>query len=309
MNLQESIDLFLGEYRPTTRRSYRYPLIDMRNHLGPARPLTDVAPVDLVRYMQNVRNRESVQSPSTINKYIKTIRRFFNWAVDLKLLESSPASALKREKTPRLIDRDKAMTDEELDRLLDWAKWFPRKHALVLFLADTGCRAGGAAGVKVSALDVDNATAEVIEKGDKKRPVFYGHACARALRTWLIRRDGAAGEYVFSHHGEPISAAAVSQIIRRMCLACGIRSLGSHSFRHRKGYQLADKRIAVSIAATALGHEAVETTLNHYYPRDFERAARALRELSVPSTDADVIIPMEIKKEVEMRAPSRFKFC
>jgi hypothetical protein len=51
--------------------------------------------------------------------------------------------------------------------------------------------------------------------------------------------------------------------------------------RHRKGYQFADGRIAPSVAKTALGHENVLTTLQHYYPDDWERAKTSLEQLSL----------------------------
>ncbi|MCB0079217.1 MAG: hypothetical protein KDD73_17590, partial [Anaerolineales bacterium] len=41
---------------------------------------------------------------------------------------------------------------------------------------------------------------------------------------------------------------------------------------------LADARVAPSIAATALGHTSIQTTLDHYYPGDWESAEKALRE-------------------------------
>jgi integrase len=115
-----------------------------------------------------------------------------------------------------------------------------------------------------------------------------GEDCVNAIKQWLFKRT-LQSEYVFSRKRTPLQSAQVGQIVRRACLAAGVRSLGSHSLRHRKGHQLADSKIAPSIAATALGHSNVHVTLEHYYPADFESAEEALRELVTDTSKKTII--------------------
>lgn len=283
MLLHEAIDLFLDRYKPTTRESYAYCLSELANHIGLKRDVTDIKKADMVRFSNALYGRED-WAPATKQKNIKAVKAFFNWLVDMEFIDKNPAhKTLRRKKLQRSISRDKAMTDEELEKILDYAKWKPRDYALILFLADTGCRAGGAAGLKVDDLDLIKLEAVVTEKGDKTRRVAFGHTCAIAIRRWLLKRPLNAGDYVFSKSGEPILADNISLIVRRACKAVGVRSLGSHSLRHRKGHQLADARIAPSIAATALGHTDPAITVAHYYPSDWASARDALQELVVES--------------------------
>lgn len=290
MQLKEIAETFLNNYQnPGTRKAYASAISPMVQFLGPDRPVQLIQPVDLVQYAQHMSARNL--APATVRKNLKSIKTFFNWLVSLELLEKSPAAAVKVARLKRYVSRDKAMTDEELDHLLDYAKWKPRDYALILFLADTGCRAGGAANLRDEHLDLDTMTATVTEKGGKTRPAWYGERCRDALRVWLVMRIRGDG-YVFGHNGEKISPAAISQVVRRDCLGSRLRSLGSHSLRHRKGHQLADQHIAPSIAATALGHESVETTLQHYYPADYETASQVIRDASMreqQAADAKVI--------------------
>ena len=86
----------------------------------------------------------------------------------------------------------------------------------------------------------------------------------------------------------------VSLIIRRAAQLAGVRVLSSHSLRHRKGHQLADSRIAPSIAATVLGHSDVVITLQHYYPADWESAEQAMRELM--TDPAKLAVDPKVKK-------------
>lgn len=294
MKLTKAIELFLNEKLPVTKESYFYILRDMQNFLGPARPVDSIKPEHLVEYTNDVNSRN--YSPITVRRYTKTVKTFFNWVVNLELIDKSPARVLKLRKVSDYVPPEKAMTDDELAKLLDFAKWKPRDFALILFLADTGCRAGGASGLKLDDLDLPHCRATVTEKGDKTRPVAYGEACARAIGLWLIKRSRKAGCYLFSSTQSPVKPGNISQIVRRNCLKCGLRSLGSHSLRHRKGHQLADARIAPSVAATAMGHEDARITIEHYYPHDWERAEAALRELAQPVDQPKNIIELRKKK-------------
>lgn len=281
MMLRAAANLFLGQYdNPGTRRAYRDILRPLVAYLGPDRPIDRLQPVDVVEYQQSLRQKG--YADATVRKHTKGIKTFFNFLVRHELIDVSPARTIQARKLPTYISRDKAMTDDELERILDFVKWKPRDHALIRFLADTGCRAGGASKLRVQDLDLPNYRAVVIEKGSKTRPVAYGEACAQAIRIWLLQRPAEAGDFVFSSTDTPIKPDNISLIVRRACLEVGVRSLGSHSLRHRKGHQLADAKVAPSIAATALGHSDPTITLQHYYPADWESAEKELRKLALP---------------------------
>lgn len=290
MQLEAAIDLFLNGHIATTQQAYRYPLRSLQNHLGPARPIDAVSPALLVEYVQNVIDKKDC-SPATRQKHIKAIKVFFNWAVRLELIGKSPAKVIKGKRLIRAVNRNKAMSDDELNKLLEAVRFKPQVYAVIMFLADTGARRGGAVGLRMQDLDLEKMVAVITEKGEKTRNVAFGEKCADAIVQWLAYRQKhyqITDVYVFSRHGELMNANALSQMIRRACKAAGVRSLGSHSLRHRKGHQMADAKVAPSVAATALGHTDPMITLTYYYPADWESAEKALRALA---TNPDVEQP------------------
>lgn len=282
MQLKHAIELFQGEQRATTRASYEYVLNHMMGFVGPDRPVKLITTTDMLEYISTVKARDI--APATKVKYIKTVKTFFNWLVKTGYLEESPARAIRNINLPNYVQRDKAATDEEVARVLEYAKYKPRDYALILFMADTGCRRGGAAGLQIKDLLLDQQRAYVTEKGDITRMVAYGEECRHALERWLAIRIGDKGDYVFSRRGNQLNSPSISQVFRRACKDTGVRSLGGHSLRHRKGHQFADLRVAPSIAAIALGHSDPSITLKHYYPADFDRAESILRELAAKPT-------------------------
>lgn len=293
--LQKIIDLFLGEYKESTRRSYKSVLKRMRDFVGPSRTIDEIESHHLIEYMQSVDARPTVQSPATYNKHARTIRTFFNWCIKAGFIQPpSPARALKLHRQKKRIDRDKAMPEESYEQLLDFAKWTPRYHALVIFLGDTGCRIGGAAALRWSDIKFDERTAQVTEKGRPARPVYFGEDCAKALRRWKSQCTNLEGEHVFHKHGRRLTNDSLGQLFSRICTRANIGTYGPHSLRHRKGHQLADNKVAPSIAAKALGHQNIITTLEYYYPEDWKRVQEEMAKLAHKSEPSN-ILPLERK--------------
>jgi integrase/recombinase XerC len=297
LDLRGAINLFLNEQIATTRKSYFYNLRDLRAYLGDERPLTDITTEDMIRFSQHFRGKPGVKSPATYNKCIKTVRTFFNWCIKSKLMPPpSPAAAVKRMKQSQVVSRDKSMPNDTYLQLLDYAKWDPRAYALVLFLGDTGCRIGGAAGLRWGDVYFLDGSAVVTEKGTPERHVFFGDECSKALMQWQQRqREKRRGEFVFSVTGKRMTNDSLGQFFSRQCHAAQIGVWGPHSLRHRKGHQMADAKVAPTTAQLVLGHADVSTTLEHYYPRDWDRAHQVVKELSFQRTNLEPVNPRILK--------------
>jgi len=297
LTLARAVEKWLRTHIPTTRESYGKVMPVMVAFIGPDVPLVEVEPVAVLDCIAAVKERDL--SPATVNKHIITLKAFFNWAVDAGLLAESPARGVKRVKLPSRVDRSKAMPDEVLAQVLDCARWKKRKRdfALILFLADTGARIGGAAGLRVNDVHLDEGRAYVIEKGNKRREVWFGERCADALRQWLDSRPKGAGAFVFSRDGRKIQGRHLAQAFRRAVKDAECGTWSPHSLRHRKAYQLADAKTPPSVAATALGHSSPTITMNHYYPQDADRAEKAVRGVVTPRRADD---PVNIVNAVDL---------
>lgn len=283
MQLKEAIELFLGQYKKITRRTYYYSLNPMAQEIGPARLVTEITELDLIRYTNKLKGNEDL-SPATVRKHIKSIKTFFNWLIARELVEKSVAAGVKNVTYDPYISRDKAMAEDDLQKLLTYMDRNQQLHirhrALVLFLADTGCRAGGAAGLRWADIDLTTGTAIVTEKGDKTRPAWFFELTTFALMDWRDSQERTQGEYVFSHRGGRITSASLQQLFRRLCQRAGIGSHGPHKMRHRKAHQMIDAGESVTDSAIAIGDEP-ETFMRHYAPRDFESARAAARRAAL----------------------------
>jgi len=286
MRLDEAVYLFLNTCnRQSTAAAYAKGLKVVIDQLGAGRSIHEITPRDLIQVHNYLRQKD--YAAATLRQRVGSVKIFFNWLKKMEITAENPARILKIKNPKRPQTREKAITDEELNLILDYVQYRSRRdYALFMFLADTGCRIGGAAKLREPDISWDKREATVTEKGDTIRQVRFGLETANVLRQFLLWRKATKGDYVFSDDGARMNPETLSQRVRRACYGLRkqgvpIRTISAHAFRHRKGHQFADERVNPSVAATALGHESVMTTLEHYYPDDWETAAEALDEFAL----------------------------
>lgn len=282
MFLSEAVTVFLNDCRTAaTRSNYEYVTKNLVQALGTLRPLDQILAIDIKIYDQQIAQRWP--NPGTLAHHRRVIRTFFNWCVKLELIRQSPARSIKVGRPSRAVAETKAMSDQELRQLLDYAKFDRYLHALILFVADTGCRAGGAATLRWCDINFTDHEAYVTEKGRAPRAVVFGASCAAALITYRDWVKVPAQRAVFATLRCPVpSSAVISKAIARACQKAGLRHMTAHALRHRKGHQLAASHTPPSLAAMILGHADIQMTMEVYYPRDWETAASYARNLTMP---------------------------
>jgi integrase/recombinase XerC len=297
VKFQQALTLFLQVDRAEqTRDTYRKFLNRLAAWAGPDRPLDRVHPEDLDAYVYEMRHRPTRYaghpkrpeengplSTTTLYKNVKMIKTFFRWCVARGYLEADPSRFLGNSRPVRPLGQGRAATDEELELLLAGAQFAPRDRAIVLLLAQSGCRAGEAARLRIQDLALGDGQAVVDGKGDKRRTIYFGLEAAAALRAWLAVRPPVSHVCVFTstRGGGPLSARSLSQVVRRLGARVGLeRSLGAHSLRHRVGQTFARQHVPVRVAQVYLGHARPEITFGYYQDVDEELLREAGRLLA-----------------------------
>ncbi|MFZ2488970.1 MAG: tyrosine-type recombinase/integrase [Anaerolineae bacterium] len=266
-----------------TAGDYRQKLGALLTFLGD-RDVATITVDELRRFVVGLRTRSSRYaghpardelagglSPASIAGYIRALKRLFAWLVEEGVTVSNPA---RRIKTPKIARGEpKAYHADDFPKLLEATAGDEpvqlRDRALLLFLADTGCRAGGAAGLRLGDLDFGGNTARVIEKGEKTRRVPFSEPTAAALQAWLAVRPQFEGNWLWVNMGRRglahLTADGIGEVLRRMKKRAGIEGpCNPHSFRHgfAREYLLAGGDLGT--LADLLGHSDVQVTWQHY---------------------------------------------
>lgn len=189
----------------------------------------------------------------------RTVRVFLRWYV----LECEPLEwrdPLRKVKMPK-ADEDplEPVSLETVRVLLDTCTrgkfTDERDRAILLFLLDTGVRAGEL--LALDKQDADILTGDVLirkSKSRKPRTVFIGRTARRALRAYLKLREDMARAMFVTDEGERLRMAGLRQVMVRRAKRAGVAVPPLHSFR--RAFTLAMWRAGIDLLTIArlLGH-------------------------------------------------------
>lgn len=263
-----------------TAGDYRQKLGALLVFLGDV-AIDQVTTNDLRRFVADLHSRESRWAehpnrpqtagglaPASVAGYVRSVKRLFHFLQDDGLLASNPAARLKGSKPQR--GEPKGVSREDLRRLLKATEGdapnLVRNHAMILFLADTGCRVGGLVGLSLAGLDLVNRTALLVEKGDKARRVPFSEVTGAALARWLVLRSE-GGDTVFCNldNGARLETQAVNQVLRRLAVTAKTTGpVNPHSFRHGFAREFIISGGDMGTLADILGHADIQTTWQSY---------------------------------------------
>jgi site-specific recombinase XerD len=224
----------------------------------------------------------------TVDSYIRSVRRVFNWAVDCRLIQSDDNLPKRLEKPHLGRGEPKAVSLADikaaLTLLAEKERWgleaaagIARDRAIILLLADSGCRAGELCSITHGRLDLADLRAMVYGKGKggaKPRLIFFGEKTAMAIRSWLYyhptwaEADDNTAVFVGlfgRHHGQPLSVNGVYQLLGRRAEEAGLKGrFHPHAFRHAAAREWLRNGADLSTVSQLLGHASVAVTDRHY---------------------------------------------
>lgn len=303
ISLGEAIQVFLSRYRKeTTHLAYQTDLNHLIHFIAPGVMLRTITGFDIDRTMGGFLKLETIQSVHTINKFIKTLHTFWNWAQKRGLIDDAKALKPDYFPVPENTVHERTMPNDHYNHLVSFysalATTYPIKYqrtlALMLFLGDTGTRREGLARLRWSDINFTENEATTLEKGDKRHDRPFGTATSQVMRQWQliqkVREDiSPYHAHVFSEDGHEMTGPAIAQYFRRRCAEAGINSpdakgYGPHSVRHNLGFRLQDAKVPDNLAAAVMGHD-VNTYRQHYAATDKTRVKAAALEVAFRYTN------------------------
>lgn len=270
-----------NEVAATTHRWYSGRINQFMAWYGYSRPITNITVQTIRAYRDHLVARKirwpnhkyrpsanSGLSQYTIHGHLRAIKRFFSWLVEEDILPANPSAKITihrnhGDKPP------KAITRRNLRKMIiTAANRSSRDLAILLFMADTGCRIGGLASLKLPDLDIDGRSAYVTEKGNKTRQVYFTSQIAyEAMDQWINDRPRCNHEYVFvaKKGKKPLKTTGIRQVIKSIALSAKVRGFANpHSFRHGKARELLREGADLATVSQILGHEGVAVTADFY---------------------------------------------
>jgi len=252
---------FQKDYSPNTIKAYRE---DIRQFLDFIRKkkISEINHRTLRNFLSFLKDND--YSPKSASRKIASLKSFFKFLTQKKLIKSNPAILLRSPKLPQKLPD--FLTFEEVNRVLQMVKgknWLSsRDKAILELLYSTGIRVGELTFLKLQDINFIEEVIKVKGKGRKERIVPIGKPALNALMEYLKRRPNKKEKSVFlNKFGKPLTARSVERMIKKCGKISGIATrVTPHTFRHTFATHLLDRGADLRSVQELLGHERITTT-------------------------------------------------
>ena len=212
-------------------------------------------------------------SNTTINNYVRYIRGFFAWLMDMEYLEKNPMKRIKL--LPHQRTGKGYLEDTEIRALLgvmDRERFAEYRDLLIfMILFDCGTRLGETLSIEIDQIDLMSRTITLPAdktKGRKERTVFFSQKTAKELRKWLkYKEQQCDSQYAFpiERSGERMQVRNYEANFRRYLKRTTItKHVTPHTLRNNFAKRCLLSGMDIYTLSRILGHSSVKVTEKAY---------------------------------------------
>lgn len=228
---------------------------------------------DICTYISHL-NLNSKLKDSTIRRKIITLKNYYNYLVDLNIIQSSPFLKLKFKfkhekqlpKTLSINDISKILACFEItpSTLTPFARrTFIRDAALIDLLISTGIRIGEAASITLNDIIIPERTLLIHGKGRKQRLVYISSSITWNRISTLVKECKKNGQqHLFiNRNGNPLTIHGIEDVYAKYTKKANIKVKSTpHYLRHTFATNLLANGADLRSVQEILGHASVATT-------------------------------------------------
>lgn len=249
-------------------------------------------------------------SPYTKVAYKQAIRNYCNWrGINADWISTRPP---KKKEIPELLTKD------DITTMIDSCK-NERDRAIISILADSGCRIGELASIRIKDVSFDKHGAVIHINGKtgsrRVRLIFSGPYLARWLDIHPHREDPTYALFVsfsnISRH-KPIDERALYQVVKRISKDTGInKRIYPHLFRHSRATELANHLTQAQMESHLgwIHGSNMSQTYIHLSGADVDNALLKMHGVEVPEDAKPKPLTSIICTRCQRVNPSNAKFC
>lgn len=225
--------------------------------------LTKKDVLEFLKYMDYLKYKNK-----TIARILSSLRNFYNFLVEQKLLETN---IFKRVRSPKVEKKLPNYLDIiEVEQIVDkFDKKTPKgiKCALIFeFIYSTGVRVSELANLKISDINFNERTVRIMGKGSKERIVYYGECLSDLLSLYLRESrpffETSKNDYlIINSRGNKISSSSIEKLLNDLLISvASAHQVSPHELRHTFATHLLDNGADLRTVQELLGHASLSTT-------------------------------------------------
>lgn len=195
------------------------------------------------------------------NRKIATLKSFFNWMYDEKIIDKNYADQLICPKVPKKIPHFISVDEvisvvKQLSEASQKDESSLSQYVLFVLLYGGGLRISEACNLKWKNIDLDSRKILVLGKGNKERYISLPQFCIDVL---IKHKDKEKTEFVFG--AEALSTRKGYEMIRQAGVSAALMSpLHPHSLRHSYATHMLASGANLRVLQSLLGHESLQAT-------------------------------------------------
>lgn len=214
-------------------------------------------------------------APSTVNRRLQALRKFYDLAVARGWASSNPAEKVSL-LDERVSERSRSLTQDDIEQLLaavrqSRSRQAARDLAVIQLLVGAGLKLGELTELRLEDvhLDAEQPYLDVRDaSGDLSRSVDLEVRVCDALRGYLTARKAAEGEdhFCVNRDGNALSTRSVQRLLRHYAHAAELDGLTTQALRYVYATRIYESSSDLKMVASYLGHRHLATTVRYLRP-------------------------------------------
>lgn len=216
----------------------------------------------LIRYREFLQTTLGLK-PSTVNRTLMSLKRYFAWIQKTQFIQADPASPIKF--VPKEASPPRHLSNEEEEALVAAvnAAGTLRDQTIITLLLHTGLRAQELCTLTRQQLHLGKrqGTLRIVGKRKKVREVPL-NATARLGMSQYLETLPPEEQYLFPSERthRALTGRALGHLITKYAMQAQVIDLSPHDLRHRFGYRMAEV-VPLHRLAQIMGHDSLDTTM------------------------------------------------
>ena len=206
------------------------------------------------------------RKPNTVNRYLMSIKRYFDWATETEIILRDPTRSVKL--VAQVSRPPRHLSDVEEESLITAVIHSQnlRDLTLITVMLHTGLRVSEVCDLKWEHVVRRKRSGylRIWGKRNKYREVPLNATARKALEEYeeIEETEKQAGPYVFvsQRTRTKLTPRGVGFLIAKYADQANVENLRPHDLRHRFGYRMAE-RVPLHRLAQIMGHDSVDTTM------------------------------------------------
>lgn len=246
----------------------------IKNYLADINQFARTNNIETAGYEQVISWLQGFDKPATKNRKLTSLKTFYEWAVDNKGFAANPAAKIDavkvRNRRENYVTRDDyAESKKSVDRNYKYAA---RDVMIIDLLYNCGLRVFELSNIKMSDIDFNNQSINIIGKGNKPATIFLNDNAMNSLNKWVEQRSeiGKDSNYLLvTKTSDKMSVRGIQKMIEKYS------GTHCHAFRHGFASTLINERnVSLPVVQKLMRHSNAQTTARYIHVNDdAQRAA------------------------------------